>query len=70
VLKEPVLLPRLLRWAKEDQFVSPLLCLLIGGAIAALPRPWLRRAVAAAVVAGAAAVQLRDFALHARSLSL
>src|SRR5439155_1000087 len=53
VLKEPVLLPRLFRWAKEDQFVSPLLCLLIAGAIAALPRPWLRRAVAAAVVAGA-----------------
>jgi hypothetical protein len=70
VLKEPFLLPRLFRWAKEDQFVSPLLCLLMGGAIAALPRRGLRWAVAAAVVAGAAAIQLRDFALHARSLAL
>jgi hypothetical protein len=70
VLKEPVLLPRLFRWAKEDQFVSPLLCLLMGGAIAAVPRRWLRWAVAAAVLAGAAAIQLRDFALHARSLAL
>jgi hypothetical protein len=70
VLKEPVFLPRLFRWAKEDQFVSPLLCLLMGGAIAALPRRTLRWAVAAAVIGGAAAVQLRDFALHARSLAL
>jgi len=31
--KEPFLFPRPLRWAKEDQFVSPLLALLIGAGI-------------------------------------
>ena len=42
LLKEPFLFPRLLRWAKEDQFLSPLLCLLMAGAVASLPRAWMR----------------------------
>lgn len=65
VLKEPFLLPKLLRWAKEDQFLSPLLCLLIGAGITALPRPALRWCAAAAALIVAAALQGRDFFLHA-----
>jgi len=65
LLKEPFLLPKLLRWAKEDQFLSPLLCLLVGAGIAALPRPALRWTAAVVAVAGAAAIQARDFILHA-----
>jgi hypothetical protein len=65
LLKEPFLLPKLLRWAKEDQFLSPLLCLLIGAGIAALPRPGLRWCAAALAVGTAAVVQGRDFWLHA-----
>ena len=65
LLKEPFFLPKLLRWAKEDQFLSPLLCLLIGAGIAALPRPALRWSAAAVAVACAAVVQGRDFILHA-----
>lgn len=65
LLKEPFLLPKLLRWAKEDQFLSPLLCLLIGAAIAALPRPWPRWCAAAVALGGAAVIQGRDFFLHA-----
>ena len=65
LLKEPFLLPKLLRWAKEDQFLSPLLCLLVGAGIAALPRPRLRWSASAVAVAGAAVLQGRDFILHA-----
>jgi hypothetical protein len=65
LFKEPFLFPKLLRWAKEDQFLSPLLCLLIGAALAALPRPSLRWSLAALAVAGAAVLQGRDFILHA-----
>jgi hypothetical protein len=68
LLKEPFLFPKMLRWAKEDQFVSPLLCLFLAAAVAALPRPWLRWSAAALVVAVAAALQGRDFLLHANSL--
>jgi hypothetical protein len=70
VLKEPVFYPKLLRWAKEDQFLSPLLCLFVGGALAAVPDRRLRWALAAAAVAGAAWLELRDFAHHANSLLL
>ena len=70
VLKEPAFFPRLLRWAKEDQFLSPLLALLIGGAIAQLPRRWMRVAASAAALAGALALQLRDYWHHAHTLRL
>ena len=70
LLKEPSLLPKLLRWAKEDLFVSPLLDLMIGGAVAALPRRGLRLAVAALVIAGAAWLEARDFMHHASTLRL
>jgi hypothetical protein len=70
LLKEPFLFPKLLRWAKEDQFLSPLLCLLIGGAVGALPRAWLRWGAGAAAVAVALWLQLRDFWHHAVSLRL
>ena len=68
LLKEPFLLPRMLRWAKEDQFVSPLLCLFLAGAFSALPQRWMRLCAAAVVVAAAAVLQARDFLLHANSL--
>jgi hypothetical protein len=70
LLKEPFLLPRLLRWAKEDLFVSPLLGLAIAGAIASLPSRGLRAAAAAGVLGTAAWLQARDFAHHASSLLL
>jgi hypothetical protein len=68
VLKEPGFFPRPLRWAKEEQFVSPLLDLMIGGAIAALPLAWMRWAAAATVVAMAAWLQCGDFLTHLRGL--
>jgi hypothetical protein len=68
VLKDPLFFPRLLRWAKEDQFVSPLLGLFVAGAVAALPRPWMRAAAAAVAVAAAARIHWGDFVLHANTL--
>jgi hypothetical protein len=65
LLKEPFLLPKLLRWAKEDQFLSPLLCLFVAAAVWALPRPWMRWAAAAVVLAGALWIQVNDFVLNA-----
>ena len=59
--KEPFLFPRPMRWAKEDQFVGPLLAILIGAALGTLPRPWMRWGAGAAVVAVALYLQLADF---------
>jgi hypothetical protein len=70
VLKDPLFLPRLLRWAKEDQFLSPLLCLLIAAAVFSLPRPWMRMSAAALAVATAAWIHWYDFVLHANTLLL
>jgi hypothetical protein len=70
VLKEPGLFPKLLRWAKEDQFVSPLLCLFLGAGCAALPKPWQRRLAALLTLGGSLALQVRDFGHHANSLRL
>lgn len=68
LLKEPFLFPKLLRWAKEDQFVSPLLCVFMGAAVWCLPRPWMRWTAAAGMVAAALALQLRCFGYLANSL--
>jgi hypothetical protein len=68
LFKEPFLFPRPLRWAKEDQFVSPLLALLIGGAAWSLPRPWLRWGAAALAAGVALWLQLGDFRQHASGL--
>ncbi len=62
--------PKLLRWAKEDQFLSPLLAMLIAAAVWALPRASLRWIGAGAVLGAALWLQLRDFAHHANSLRL
>jgi hypothetical protein len=70
LLKEPFLFPKLLRWAKEDQFLSPLLCLLMAGALGALSRPWMRWGAGLAAVGGALLLQLLDFWHHAVSLRL
>jgi hypothetical protein len=70
VLKEPFLFPRLLRWAKEDLFLGPLLALLAAGGIASIPdRTW-RRVTAAVAIGAAAWLQVRDFAYHASTLRL
>jgi hypothetical protein len=61
VFKEPFLFPRPMRWAKEDQFVGPLLAIFIGAALGTLPRPWMRWGAGAAVVAVALWLQLADF---------
>jgi hypothetical protein len=68
IAKEPFGFPRPLRWGKEDQFVSPLLALLIGGAIAALPRPWMRWSAGVVAVGAALWLQAGDFATHASGL--
>ena len=68
VAKEPLLFPRPLRWAKEDQFVGPLLAVFIGAAVGALPRPWMRWGAGAAVVAVALWLQLGDFRTQMTSL--
>jgi hypothetical protein len=70
VLKDPLFFPRLLRWAKEDQFLSPLLCMLIGAAAWALPRPWMRGSAAALALGIAAWIHWNDFVLHANTLLL
>jgi hypothetical protein len=68
IAKEPFGFPRPLRWGKEDQFVSPLLALLIGGAVGTLPRPWMRWSAAVAAVGVALWLQVGDFATHASGL--
>ena len=70
LLKEPALFPRLLRWAKEDQFLSPLVALVVAGAAGGLPRAWMRWMASTAAVATALALQLRDYWHHANSLRL
>ena len=70
VLKEPFLLPRLLRWAKEDLFVGPLLGLLVAGGLSTIPDRTLRRIAAALAVGTAAWLQIRDFGYHANTLRL
>jgi hypothetical protein len=70
VLKEPMFFPRILRYGKELQFVSPLIALFIAGAVMSPPRPWMRRAAAAIVLGAAAWLQARDIAHHAVTLRL
>jgi hypothetical protein len=70
LLKEPLFFPKLLRWAKEDQFLSPLLCLTMAAACQAIrPRP-LRVLVSLLLLLAALLLQLRDFRHHATSLLL
>jgi hypothetical protein len=64
LLKEPYLLPRPLRWAKEDQLVGPLLALVIGASCWGLPRPWMRWSAAILAVAIALRLQIGDFLGH------
>src|SRR5439155_3405361 len=66
--KEPFLFPRPLRWAKEDEFISPLVALLIAAPAWGLPRPWMRWTAAALAVSVAAWLQAGDFRIHASGL--
>ena len=70
VLKDPLLFPKMLRWAKEDQFVSPLLGLFLAAAVTAIPPPRLRQAAIGVVLAVALALAARDFYFHANTLWL
>jgi hypothetical protein len=70
VLKDPIFFPRILRYGKELQFISPLAALFIAAAVAGLPRSGMRRGAAIAVLATAAWLQARDFAHHAVTLRL
>jgi hypothetical protein len=70
LLKDPAFFPKTLRWAKEDQFVSPLMCLFVAAGVAAIrPDAW-RRAATAVVLAVALALAARDFYFHANTLWL
>ena len=69
-LKDPALFPRLLRYVKEDLLLAPLLCLFVGAAVAAVPDPRWRAALAAIVLAAAAWMQAADLALHSATLRL
>jgi hypothetical protein len=70
ILKDPAFFPRALRWAKEDQFLSPLLCLLIAGGLAWVRPVVARRALTVVVLAVMLRLQVRDFLLHVDSLRL
>lgn len=70
LLKDPAFFPKMLRWAKEDQFVSPLLCVLIAAGVTAVRPDRLRRAVTGVVVLVALALAARDFYFHSNTLWL
>jgi hypothetical protein len=70
VLKDPLFFPKMLRWAKEDQFVSPLLALAIGAAVSAIPRATPRRLLAALALGGYAFLAARDFFYLSNTLRL
>lgn len=70
LLKELALFSKLLRWAKEDQFLSPLLCLLIAGATGPLKPAWLRWVVTLLVLGGALWLHLEDYSFHANTAGL
>ncbi len=68
LLKDPFFFPKSLRWAKEDQFVSPLLALFLAGGLGALPAGLLRRVLIGVALAGAAGLRARDFLFHVNTL--
>jgi hypothetical protein len=70
LLKDPAFFPKMLRWAKEDQFVSPLLAVLVAAAVAAIRPDRPRRVATAVVVLVALALAARDFYFHANTLWL
>lgn len=67
-LKEPWGLPRLLRWAKEDFYVTPGLALIIAIAIARIESRPLRLALTVVTLATAVFLRLRDYGFHADTL--
>ena len=70
VLKDPLFFPKMLRWAKEDQFVSPLLCVFLGASLGAIRSERLRRLAVVAVLSFAAFLAALDFYFHANTLWL
>lgn len=68
LLKDPLLFPKMLRWAKEDQFVSPLLCLFIAAGVSAVRPGPVRRIAVGMVLLAALALAARDFCYHANTL--
>lgn len=70
LIKELPSLSKLLRWAKEDQFLSPLLCLLVAGAVGALRPAWLRWVVALLALGVALWLHVKDYSFHANTMGL
>jgi hypothetical protein len=70
LLKDPAFFPKMLRWAKEDQFVSPLLCMFIAAGVAGIRPDRLRRVATGLVLAAGLALAARDFYHHANTLWL
>jgi hypothetical protein len=69
-LKELPILAKLLRWAKEDQFLSPLLCLFLAGAIGTITRSRWRWVLAGTLVLLLAWLHARDYVSQVRTLGL
>lgn len=70
LLKDPLFFPKMLRWAKEDQFVSPLLGMFVAAAVTAIRPLRLRQAATAIVLAVALFLAARDFYFHTNTLWL
>jgi hypothetical protein len=68
LLKEPWAFPRLLRWAKEDLYVAPVLALLIAIAIARIESRPLRVGLIALSLLTALSLRARDYGFHADTL--
>ena len=70
LLKELPALSKLLRWAKEDQFLSPLLCLMIAGAAGRTQVAWLRWLLTMLALGAGLWLHARDYSFHANTLGL
>ncbi len=70
LLKELPAFSKLLRWAKEDQFLSPLLCLMIAGAVGPLRPAWLRWLLTLLALGAGLGLHARDYSFHANTLGL
>jgi hypothetical protein len=70
LLKDPLFFPKMLRWAKEDQFVSPLLCAFVAAAVSGLAERRARLFALGLVLSVALGLAARDFYFHANTLWL
>lgn len=68
LLKEPWGLPVLLRWAKEDIYVSPAIALVLALGVTLIDSRFLRIAIVIAVVTSAAYLRGQDYGFHADTM--